>query len=406
MGEIRKFRGRKSKEDFDDYEEDNTGKQDFEHRIHRHRLRRFYVAAIVCVIIVAVIVICILSAESKIYTSVKVTEEISWSDNSGLDILQIGNNLLTYSKDGAVCSSLGGKALWNKTFEMQNPLVKVRGEYAAIGDYNGTTIYVVNSDGVLGEIDTTLPIKAVDVSGKGTVIAVVDDNPVTWIYLYSKEGKLLLYAKTSMSDYGYPVDVTLSDDSGMLAVSYVYTDGGDVASRVAFYNLQDVGDNYQDNLVSAFSYVDAVVPMIRFLDSENSFAVADNRFMLYSGQQIPTTTKEILLIENVRNVVYGNGYVGLIYLNTDGNGKYRMEVYDVKGNQVGKYFFDRDYSDILMCNEMIYIYDAGGLEIYNMKGTLKFSGEFGMSVSCLIPGESRDHLTLVGKTKIQSVILK
>ncbi len=288
---------------------------------------------------------------------------------------------------------------------MQNPILAMRGEYVVIGDYNGTTIYVMNEKGTKWTIDTRMPIRALDVSEKGTVVAVLEDAPITWIYLYNKEGEILLWSQTTMADFGYPLNVAISDDSMMLAVSYLYADSGSVSSRVAFYNLDDVGDNYQDNLVSGFNYQDAVVPMIRFLDDENSFAVADNRLMIYNGKQIPSSTKEIILIEEIQSVFYGEDYIGLVFLDVEGTAKYRMDTYDISGNLIYQYTFDREYSDILFENGFVYIYNESGCDIYNMKGVLKYTGDFEMSVECLIPGTKKEEMILVGRDDIQHVVL-
>ncbi len=385
--------------------EKEENKLDLKTKIRRHRLAIFYRLLLVCILIVAAIVIYIIYAENKIYSGYTVDSEQEWTDNSGLEILSYQGNLLTYSKDGIVCSNTKGKVLWNQSFEMQNPILAMRGEYVVIGDYNGTTVYVMNEKGTKWTIDTRMPIRALDVSEKGTVIAVLDEGPITWIYLYNKEGEILLWSQTTMADSGYPLNVSISDDSMMIAVSYLYADSGTISSRVAFYNLNDVGDNYQDNLVSGFNYKDAVVPMIRFMDEENSFAVADNRLMIYNGNQIPSSTKEIILIEKIQSVFYGEDYIGLVYLNTEGTGKYRMDTYNVSGELVHQYVFDREYSDILFENEFVYIYNESGCDIYNMKGVLKYTGEFEMPVECLIPGETKEKMTWVGRDTIQHVTL-
>ena len=166
-----------------------------------------------------------------------------------------------------------------------------------------------------------------------------------------------------------------------------------------------MGDNYQDNLVSGFSYHDAVVPMVRFLNDETSFAVADNRLMIYSGKQIPASTKEIILLEEIQSVFYGGNYIGLVYLNTAGTGKYRLNVYDTAGNLVQQYVFDREYDDIIFENEFVYIYNESGCDIYNMKGVLKYTGDFEIPVECLIPGDTKEKMTLVGRDTILHISL-
>ena len=405
MSEIRNFRGNGT---YPKIVRDTKteAKEEFQRKIRRHRLTVFYRALLILILIVAVVAIYIVYANNKVYSGYTVTSETQWVDNSGIEVIPYDGNLLTYSKDGAVCTNLKGKTLWNQSFEMQNPIVSVRGEYAAIGDYNGTMIYVMDANGTQGMIDTRMPIRALDVSEKGTVIAVLDDSPTTWVYLFNKDGTILLGAKTSMAEYGYPLNVTISDNSLMMAVSYLYADSGVLTSKVAFYNLNEVGDNYQDSLVSAFRYSDAVVPMVRFMNEEDSFAVADNRLMLYSGKQIPSSTKEILLSEEIKNVFYNKAYVGLAYLNTDGTSKYKLDVYSTSGALVHQYKFDRDYSDVVFMNDFVYIYDEHGCDIYNMDGDLKFSGDFDIYVECLLPGTTKEKMTLVSRSVIQNVTLK
>lgn len=400
MAEIRSFKGRNT----------DRGKEnqieDVDKKIRRHKQLIFYRVLIVVVLVLAIVGIIIAYEVTKNYTGYVVSSKASWTDNSGMEIIKIGDCLMTYNRDGAVCSDLNGNTVWNQTFEMQNPIVSSCGEYAAIGDYNGTTVFIVSASGLQGTINMSLPIRDLVVSGKGTVVAVVDDNPTTWLYMYSKEGAMLLSAKTSMADYGYPIDLTLSADSKMLMISYLTSADVTVASRVAFYNLQDVGDNYQDNLVSGFNYTDAVVPMVRFMTNVHSFAVADNRVMFYSGSEIPTSVREQILIENLRDVVYSESYVGLVYLNTEGDAKYRVDTYNASGNMVHQFYFDRDYKELIFANEMLYVYNGDGLDMYTMSGDEKFSGDFEIDVEKLIPGKTKDKMTIISAKEIQNITLK
>lgn len=417
MSEIRKFRSKneytkpvKQQVDHGRADEGTESRRkertnDLFTKIWRHRLTVFYRAALVLIVIAAIIAIVVIRYNNKVYTEYTVSSEESWTDNSSLDVLEYNGNILTYSKDGAVCTDLQGKTLWNQSYEMQNPLVTTCGDYAVIGDYNGTSVFVMNSSGQQGAIDTRMPIRAIDVSAKGTVLAVLDDAPNTWFYLYSKEGKILWTCKSTMSISGYPLNASVSDNSMMIGVSYLYVDNGVVTSKVAFYNLDEVGDNYQDTLVSVFNYNNAVVPMLRFMNEEDSFAVADNRLMFYSGRQIPTSTKEIILSDEMRAVYYSSKYVGLVFLNITGDTKYRLDVYNNSGDLVHTYEFDQDYKQILFHDDFVYIYNESECMIYQVKGKLKFEGQFDIAVQLLLPTTARDKLVLVSKNRIQNIRL-
>lgn len=417
MSEIRKFRGKneytkpvKRQVDRGQVNEGAESRRkertnDLFTKIWRHRLTVFYRTALVLIVIAVIIAICVIRYNNKVYTGYTVSSEESWTDNSSLDVLEYNGNILTYSKDGAVCTDLQGKTLWNQSYEMQNPLVTTCGDYAVIGDYNGTSVFVMNSSGQQGAIDTRMPIRAIDVSAKGTVLAILDDAPNTWFYLYSKEGKILWTCKSTMSISGYPLNASVSDNSMMIGVSYLYVDNGVVTSKVAFYNLDEVGDNYQDTLVSVFNYNNAVVPLLRFMNEEDSFAVADNRLMLYSGRQIPTSTKEIILSDEMRAVFYSSKYVGLVFLNITGDTKYRLDVYNTSGDLVHTFEFDQEYKQILFHDDFVYIYNESQCMIYQVKGKLKFEGQFDIAVQLLLPTTARDKLVLVSKNRIQNIRL-
>ncbi len=409
MSEIRVFRRKNERPNAAGAQTQKTERADRRSdtlaKIWRHRLTVFYRALLVLIAVAAVIVIVVIRIKNRVYSGYSVISEVSWSDNSSLGVRLYNNSILTYSKDGAVCTSIKGKTLWNQSYEMQNPLISICGEYVVIGDYNGTTIYVMNAAGQQGVVDTRMPIRAINVSAKGTVMAVLDDAPNTLFYLYSKEGEVLWGATSSMSISGFPIDVRISGNSLMVGVSYLYANSGAVTSKVAFYNLDEVGDNYQDTLVSVFKY-DAIVPMLRFMNDEDSFAVADNRLMFYSGRQIPSSTKEIILSDEVRSVFYSDRYVGLVFLNMQGESKYKLSVYNTSGNLVHTYEFDQDFSEVLFGDDRVYIYNESECLIYTMDGTLKFQGEFDIPVQLLIPTSADDKLILVGKNRIQNIKLE
>ena len=78
--------------------------------------------------------------------------------------IENNGNIIRYSEDGISNSDDKGAAVWNLTYEMQSPIVKVADGYVAVGDYNGHIIYLVDSSGSTYEVDTKLPIRDFSVS--------------------------------------------------------------------------------------------------------------------------------------------------------------------------------------------------------------------------------------------------
>lgn len=407
MSDIRSYmKYKQQREKQEKAEKIKAVQKDYRTKIREHRMKYFLAVLSVILIAVAAGVIFYIQMKNRVYTDYEVKSSISREMINGTTVLNLDGAILTYSKDGVNCADTKGNVLWNQTFEMQNPLVTSQGKTAAIADYNGRNIYVMNKESFLGQISTNLPIRNIAVSENGVVAAVLDDSAVTWIYLYDSQGNELGYFKTRMKNSGYPVSVSLSGNGQLVLVSFLYVDSGEIKSKVAFYNFGQVGKNESDNFVSGYDYADSVVPFTGFMNSSTAFAVADNRIMFYSGSQIPTSAAEQLFDEEVQGVYYNSNYVGLVYLNTDGEDQYRMDVYNAGGSRVLSKEFNIDYTDILFCEDYFVVYNELECMVCNMKGVEKYNGNFKNTVYTVIPGKSSAHYVLVTQNSLEAIELK
>mgnify|MGYP001096613012 FL=1 len=250
-----------------------------------------------------------------------------------------------------------------------------------------------------------MPIGDLAVAENGVGAAVLDDSDITWIYLYNSKGEAAVRFKTTMSQFGYPIDVSLSPDSNLAMVSFVAAEEGGVKSSVAFYNFGEVGQNEVDNYMSGYDY-QAVVPYVRFMTPELAFAVADDRLMFYEGAQKPVSKTEVLLESEVRSVHHSETYVALVSYDTTGKNKYVINLYDSMGKVCLSQGFDLEYRNVVLKDERVYIYGETGCSIYNLSGVEKFNGVMDESISLLIPGDSIGKFTLVGRDSIREIELK
>lgn len=380
--------------------------ENFSQRILKHKLTIFYRSFLAIVLVAVIAIVFYVQIKNRVYQDYQVTGSVERKQIESANCVNSGGNILTYSKDGASCVDTKGNVLWDQPYEMQNPILAQNKDVAAIGDYNGRTIYIMNSLGKMGEIDTKMPIRNFCVSEKGIVAAVLDDSTVTWIYLFDTNGNALAYFKTSMRKSGYPIAVAISDNGELVGVSYFYVDSGKLMSKVGFYNFGPVGQNEIDNFVSGYDYSDSVVPFIRFFGNDTAAAVADNRLMLYSGKQKPTMAAEVLLDGEIQEVYFGEGMIGLLFLNTVDGDKYRLDIYDQTGKLLEKMNFDMEFSDILFLKEKVVVYNEKELLIHNVNGADIYNGAFKTPVVTLIPGSSASKYTLVTNDAIETIELK
>lgn len=390
MAEIREF-----------HKEEEEKNSNFKAQIVRHRLGTAIRILIAVVIVVAVVAILVTQYRNQSYTRLVVSsrgEKESLADNS---YLGSDGTIITYSKDGISSTDGTGKVLWNMTYEMQNPIVHQAEGLVAVCDYNGHIIYVINSSGKEYEIDTNLPIRDFSVSKEERVAAIIEDAGNSWVDLFDLNGNKLVEIKATMSKTGYPLAVTLSGE--VMGVSYFYVDGEKMRDSVTFYNFGGIGENTSDHIVSSYDYADAVIPILEFIDSENVFALADNRLMFYNGGRKPISSSDNILSESIVGAYYGGGNVGLVFYDVSGEHKYRLDLYGNDGKLLMNYPFDMDFKDILVGNGQVMIYNESRCIVVNNEGTEKYAGDFEDDIICLTTTSSNKKYVAVTRDAIETL---
>jgi len=381
----------------------------YKEKIRSHKLAIFYRIVLGILLAAAVAVFLFIQWRDKVFTESEITSTAPVTIVQGATVENLGGNLLIYSKDGASCLDQKGSAVWNRTYEMQNPKISICGQMTAIGDYNGRSIYVMDKNGQKGIVNTNLPIRDFCVSENGVVAAVLDDTDVIRINIYNGNEdteETIAYGKATMDKSGYPVSISLTPNGKIMAVSYLYVDSGSMKSSVAFYNFGEVGQNETDNYVSGFDYLNTVVPYVRFMDNDSAFAVSDDRIVFFSGAERPTNVATNLLEEEIQSIYYNESYVGLVFNDQSGESVYRLDVYNSQGSKISSLSFDIEYTDIIFNKDQIIIYGDTECQISNMKGVNKFLGSFEKSTALLIPTSSVYKYIAVTSDSIDTIELK
>ncbi len=388
-------------------EEKTLSDQDrFKWRIKRNRQLKLIRFVSILLLAVFVGIILYVSYVNREYTDYEILTDNDRRDAEDAMYEPYDGNVIKYSRDGAEAFDSNNNAIWNITFEMQNPKIATCKGYAALGDFKGNRIYAINSQGEVGQIDTKLPVSSFCISSQGVVAAVLEDEDVTKINLYSAAGELLAQMKCTMAKSGYPADISLSPDGMKLCVSYVRVDAGSLKSSVAFYNFGEVGQNEIDNYVSGYDYPDVIIPKVKFLNNDTAFAVGDGRLIFYKGSQKPVSIQDVFLTDRVQSVYYGAKNVVLTYKATSDEGDSgRIDVYDDTGKVILTEQTPVEYTDIAVKNDGIIVYNDKNCEMYDYSGRMKFKGDFREAMRLVIPSKSSIRWTLVNRDTVQGVRL-
>ena len=90
------------------------------------------------------------------YSGYETAWQVDLNEGSLVGYESFGTNVLKYTKDGASYLDNRGRTVWTESYEMKSPIISVKGDYAAIADMQGNSIYICNTDGTLGQATTVL----------------------------------------------------------------------------------------------------------------------------------------------------------------------------------------------------------------------------------------------------------
>ncbi|MBR3508997.1 MAG: hypothetical protein IKO03_09580 [Lachnospiraceae bacterium] len=402
MAKITNFNEEREKRRSDARERQDQAEQ----KIARHKLFRLIRILVIITILVGTGIFMYVRYRGKIYVGYDVINSVERTKVDGAKDVKLGNSVLTYSRDGAHSVDVKGVMTWNQSFEIQDIQLAICRNVCAICGYNGHEIFVQSSENQLGQIQTNLPIKNLTVAATGRVTAVLEDTNVMWLNTYEPSGQNIYEGQFHMSQSGYPCAISLSPNGDLLAVSFIFVEEGSYVTNIAFYNYGPVGDNQSDQLVSTFTYRDMIVPEIHFMTNGAAFAVADNRLMFYSGEQVPTTKKEHILDREIKAVYYNQNYVGLIFASDRADAKYVLRIYDTAGENVAERYFDMDYLGVFFEQGTYALYNSTDCMIYTMAGGCKYEGKFDKPISLMLPTETPYRYRVVTDTSIDTIQLK
>ena len=380
---------------------------EIENRIKKHRLKRLGIIAAIILALAVIIIVAVVLFDGITYSSYTVVNSVNRDDSMSTQYVTYADGYIRYSNDGASYYNKKGNALWNQTYSMQKPQIKMCGDAVAIGDINGSKIYVFNKAGSAGIIDTSLTISQIEVAKQGVVAAVLEDNDANYINLYDSAGTKIYSVKTSLSGDGYPLDISISEDATKLMASYLYVSGETMKTNVVFYNFSEVGQNETERVVGGFNHYDStIVGDVRFINETVAVAVGEDVLSIYTIKEYPKLSKEIKIDNEIQRVFFSDSNIGLVLDNSNSKDIYKLEVYNLSGKLVCDTTFSTKYDDISFDGDSIIMYNSNSIVLMNLKGKKLCDITMDMPVNYVLSEGSRGNYIVINSKYVQSVRFK
>ena len=366
------------------------------------KIKVITIIGIVCALLLAIYLFCVY----RTYNNYKVRKTIKIETGTNSQYQAFGEFVVKYSNDG-ISYINGTETIWNEAYEMKSPIVDVCGDYLAIADKNSNTIYIFNKKGKVGEVNTSYPIIKIEVAQLGVVAALLEEASANYIELYDKEGNLIVSHKSLLSENGFPLSFSISNDGEKMMTSYLSIKEGSTENQVIFYNFSNVGKDEVDRVVGTFNqYGETIVPAVYFVSNEDAIAIGDNVLTIYKMKEKPTIRKEIKFDKEIQKVFYNEKYVGLIFENSKGDTPYKMEVYSLSGEKIMSKEIEMNLDHVKFAGKNVLMYDDVTCELISLKGVVKFKHVFTKQLDAIVPMESTNTFLLMTKNKIEEISLR
>lgn len=376
-------------------------------KIRRYKSRVAIVVTIIIVVILAAVYIVSRVIDNYDYSSYEITNSVNREDIESSKYIAFADGYVRYSNDGIAYYNKKGTAIWNQTYTMQKPQVKICGSIIAVGDINGSKIYIFDKNGNIGTVDTSLAISQIEVAKQGVVAAVLEDNDANYINLYKTDGTKIYTVKTSLAGDGYPLDISISPDAAKLVASYLYVSGETMKTNVVFYNFSEVGQNETERVVGGFNHYDStIVADVNFIDENTVAAVGEDVVSIYSIKEYPKLVKEINIDNEIDRVLFGDKYIGLVLKNSESGDIYKLCVYNNDLNRVCEYPFSTQYDKMSFDGNSVVMSNSSVISLINLKGKKLADITMTLPIQNVIVLGHRGNYICVNSKYVQNIRLK
>lgn len=396
--------GKKEKVNHSYTDEQHQVQQELMQMVSLHRIRSRRKAMIGCAIVAIVIIAAVVVVNLQTYTHVRVSDTYQINNASDNNYEEFADGVLKYSRDGIAYLNRKGEVQWNQSCQMKSPVIEVKNGVAAIADKGGNDIIVLETEGVKGEIRTTLPIERIAVSEQGIVAAILKNESTPKIICYDTAGNVLVEHKASLAGIGYPLDLSLSSDGMVLQVVYLSVQDAKMVSRVCYYNFGEAGESKEDHQVAEKEYDGSALGAGFYMNDSVSAVVGEHGITIFEGKNVPKEKVTISLDKEIQSVFYSEKYIGLV-LKAEGTGSYELCLYNTSGKKVLTEELSETYKAGKISGNQVILYDGKNCSIFTRTGIHRFEGQMDNQILEIFPTSGVNKYIVINANGMENVRL-
>ncbi|MGN0240538.1 MAG: DUF5711 family protein [Candidatus Weimeria sp.] len=366
--------------------------------------RRNVITMIIAVAIAAAVIIIAVWQKDRFYDNYEVDKSFTIDGASSQNFVSFSGGLMAYSRDGAQYYDSEGNTVWNESYNMQSPEVKISGRRLLIYDRGGSSLVIMSDKKEVSIISTTHPIVQADVASNGISAVLTEEEDTGYINLYESDGSAKASGQVHLSQTGYPMSMAISDDGTRLIMSLSVINSESLGTRINIYDFTENGNQKKNNIIATFEYDDTVCPQTAFFTDGRAVAVTDGGAVVYTSGSKVREKKKIKTDYETEKVIISGEYFGLIHKSSGKS--HVLDVYDENGKQTCecKLAASYDRCDFLK-DDLLIEKTENQIRLIDVVGKTRFKYDFPDEVIAFEAAENTREYFLVQQESCQVIRL-
>ena len=310
------------------------------------------------------------------------TEESSQAVETFKGYQAFAGGIIKYTKDGAELVDSRGNVVWERSYQLNSPVIGISEKYAVIGDQGGTQLFIFNEKEMTGSSETLLPISLLKISDTGVVYAVLNDSAAEYIAAFKSDGTAIdLSVKSVVMGDGYPFDIAVSPDGTELLTSYISIESGQIINNVVFRNFGAIGQNEDARrIVGGFKdeFAGHMTGCVNFSTNEYSQAFYDGGIVFFSTEVLnsPEIITNVAFSERMESIAFSKKLVAVTLAAESSDSVPKLMIYSSRGTQLASVDIDYKYTDLCISGERVILREGNHIHVYGKNGAVRGDFEF------------------------------
>lgn len=278
-------------------------------------------------------------------------------------------NLVRYGKDGAILVDGSGKEVWNSSYNMKNPIANSCDKYLAIADLNGNAACLFDKDGQLCSLTSSYPIVDIRVSDTGIVMLISENEEITYISFYSKDGKILAESQYPLAKKRFPACFDLSYNGFQAAVGFIGYDKTELLSQIAVIGFDRESATKPNNVIYSLDIGSEIPVALEYNSAGQLLLLTDKGIRLLMLDSKDKKMEEIIFEKAPKSVLYNDKFI--VYV-IEKEKKRIAKFFDYSGKEISEIELISDYEQIVLNEDLLVVSENAEMSAYDVKGKLRF----------------------------------